>query len=629
MRLRPFACTLLLCAAGAALASASKAEDLRLPADAGIIGVTKAPYFAKGDGATDDTAALQKALNEHTGNGTILYLPNGTYLISESLRLPLKNPKGDTNWGNTHLQGQSRAKTVIRLKDASFTDPARPQAMLTSGPHRSADWFHNSVRNLTFDAGRGNPGAIGLQFFSNNTGCVREVTIRSGDGQGVTGLDLAFNDMNGPLLVKDVSVRGFGTGIACGHSVNSQTFSRIRLEGQREAGFRNGGQFLAIEDLQSRNTVPALVHRGGLIALVGARLTGGRSTAAIENDADLYARNVRTGGYARAIRSKNGGAAGPTVGEFTSDPAVTLFPSPPRALMLPIRQTPEVPREDPKRWVSVTRFGIEPDEEKDAAPAIQAAVDSGAATIYFPKGTYRIGRPVVLRGRVRHLFGGESSLEPIPPLMERKEPMFRLEYGAEKTVLIERLRTNFEGGPFSFIEHASPRTLVLKDIAVNFQGADSYHNRPGAGPAFIENMVGGRFYFTGQNVWARQFNQETEGLHIANDGGRLWVLGLKTERGGTLVRTSGGGETEVLGGLCYTTTAGKLAPMFVNDESAVSVTLGERHFGNDPYVTVLSETRDGVTRQFLSSDPMYQRRMVLYSGHPKRRSQDRATGRRP
>ena len=60
--------------------------------------------------------------------------------------------------------------------------------------------------------------------------------------------------------------------------------------------------------------------------------------------------------------------------------------------------------------------------------------------------------------------------------------------------------------------------------------------------------------------------------------------------------TLGGGRTEILGGFSYTTTAGKLAPMFVNDESSVWAFFGEVCYTGDPFATILRETRDGVTR---------------------------------
>ena len=55
----------------------ARKESLRFPADAGVVNVTRPPYTARGDGKTDDTAAIQKALDEQTGRGSILYFPNG------------------------------------------------------------------------------------------------------------------------------------------------------------------------------------------------------------------------------------------------------------------------------------------------------------------------------------------------------------------------------------------------------------------------------------------------------------------------------------------------------------------------------------------------------------------------
>lgn len=109
-------------------------------------------------------------------------------------------------------------------------------------------------------------------------------------------------------------------------------------------------------------------------------------------------------------------------------------------------------------------------------------------------------------------------------------------------------------------------------------------------------MVGDDFRFRKQRVWARQLNIENEGTHLTNEGGDAWVLGYKTERGGTLVHTLDGGRTEILGRFSYTTTAGELAPMLVNDDSSVWTFFGETCFNGDPSTTVIKETRRGATK---------------------------------
>jgi len=118
------------------------------PACANVIDVTKAPYNAKGDGKTDNTAALQQALKDHMGRHRIIYLPNGTYLVSSTLMWSKKDASGKEAWGFTWIQGQNQAGTIIRLKDNTFTDSTKPQSIMWGGGFGSADWFHNYIAPL-------------------------------------------------------------------------------------------------------------------------------------------------------------------------------------------------------------------------------------------------------------------------------------------------------------------------------------------------------------------------------------------------------------------------------------------------------------------------------------------------
>ena len=170
------------------------AVEQRYPASPFVIDVTLPPYLAKGDGVTDDTDALQRALNENVGRQRVLYFPKGTFLISRTLKWP-KQWNGQDNWGKTMLRGRHRDQSILRLKDGTLTDAEKPSAMMWCGGFGSADWFHMYVENLTFDAGAGNPGATALQFYSNNSGAVRDCRFVAGEGSGMVGLDLAHRDM--------------------------------------------------------------------------------------------------------------------------------------------------------------------------------------------------------------------------------------------------------------------------------------------------------------------------------------------------------------------------------------------------------------------------------------------------
>jgi hypothetical protein len=564
--------------------------DCLFPPGGNLVDVTKPPYSAKGDGRTDDTASLQKALSDSMGQHKVIYLPNGTYLVSATLKWSKKNSQGKEAWGFNTVQGQNEAKTIIRLKDGTFTDPAKPQAIMWCGGFGSADWFHNYIENLTFDVGKDNPGAIGLQPYSNNTGAVRNVQIVSQDGKGAIGLDLGHRDMNGPLLVRNVIVKGFDVGVRCAHPVNSQTFERLSLTGQSKFGLTNDVQSVSIRGLYSVNEVPA-VRAAGFTVLLDARLVrkdGADGTPAVQvAKGGFFARNVSTRGYKTAIECPNApGAEGPHVEEFTSGKAANPFAGPTQSLGLPVEETPEVPCDDPKTWANVDDFGADP-KAKDSSAAFQKAVDSGATTVYLPRAGYRIGNTVLIRGNVRRIIGCQATVD--LPAMDK--PAFKVVDGAAPVVIVERITSGF--AKTTFMEHAAKRTLVMSDCSnVNCQST-------GGGSLFLENVCSNPWQswtFRGGAVWARQFNVENQGVHVLNDGGALWILGLKTERGGTLVHTRVGGKTEVFGNFSYTTTAGKLAPMFVTEDASIWAFFNEVCYNGDPYQVFIRETRSGQTK---------------------------------
>lgn len=570
-------------------------ETRTFPPCEAVVNVRHPPYNARGDGKTDDTEALQKALHDVMGQGKILYLPNGTYLVSDRLRYSKQNSRGEEAWGYNYIQGQSSKGTVVRLKDGTFTDPEDPNPILWGGGFGSADWFHNYIQDVTFDVGNDNAGAIGLQFYSNNSGALRRVRIVSEDGQGAVGLDLA-SDMNGPLLVRNLEVTGFDVGIQCGHSVNSQTFEHIRLIGQRTCALRNEGQSISVRGLYTNGAAPAVQTSGGLMALLEATLIGqgeAENLAAISAEGPFYARDLQVRNYREAIicQGDHAGAAGPKVDEFMSHRPTSPFPSPAASLRLPIKETPDVSWDDPKDWAIVDDFGADPNGKGDSSAAIQKAIDSGATTVFFP-GKYGCQNPVKIRGNVRRVIGSGNYLE-----YERETPpTLIIEDGESPIVVIEHFSRIGSG-----IEIATERTVVCRSIEVGGAGII----RKGRGDLFLEDVCSdpwSNITLTQGNVWARQLNVENEGTHVTNDGGSLWILGFKTERGGTLIDTRGGGRTELFGNFSYTTTAGGLAPMFTNTDSAVFAFFNEISYSGNPFEILLRETRGGITKEVKRGD---------------------------
>ncbi len=240
--------------------SQSLQENIVFPKSAAVIDVTASEYGAKPNDGKDDTKAIQKALNQFPGGGRIIYLPNGTYNISDSLHWP-PGKISASDYKRTILQGQSRDGVIIQLNDSSakFQDSKKPRPFISTGfdpnldpktkafsASRKAQRFANSVRNLTINIGKKNPGAEGLNFIANNLGSVRNVKIISPDGQGTTGLALTHGEV-GPLLIDNVEVVGFDYGIRTNNVIAGITMQNITVRNQNRAGIFNRGQIFAIK----------------------------------------------------------------------------------------------------------------------------------------------------------------------------------------------------------------------------------------------------------------------------------------------------------------------------------------------------------------------------------------------
>ncbi len=72
------------------------------------------------DGVADVTAALQKAITQTAREGTVLFLPHGTYLISDTLFLP----------AGSRVLGEAWSVLMVGNDAGRFSDPAAPVAAL-------------------------------------------------------------------------------------------------------------------------------------------------------------------------------------------------------------------------------------------------------------------------------------------------------------------------------------------------------------------------------------------------------------------------------------------------------------------------------------------------------------------
>ncbi|MEI9895616.1 MAG: glycosyl hydrolase family 28-related protein [Chthoniobacter sp.] len=550
-----------------------------LPRDCGYVDL-KESFGALGDGKSDDTGAFREAFrvlsNQAALDHNTLYIPPGTYLVTDMLE----------SGRSLSVVGAGPDKTVIKLRDKcpGFTraadaravwqvDSASAPAVANAPANESAAGI--AIGRLAIDTGKGNIGAKGLAVRSNLLQRLDDLQIRSGDGAGLAGLELA-SKTGGASLIKNVHVKGFDYGVLSDGTDLTTTLEQIGLEGQRLGGIKNTGGILAIRQLTSANQATALLSMGAgsMVTLLDSTLKGGnKDLAAIQSEGGLCALRVETAGYKSAIRKrelvdektmgwKETTIAGPKVDEYIGDHVVARRGAPAVPLQLPIENTPEVPWGDiHKDWVSVLRFADRKSGE-DWAPAIQAAIDSGAKTVYFPPGSYEVHATVYVHGKIDRLFGLHSQIaRGGGPVSDEPAVIFD-EPSAKRVVVIECL--DMDG-----LRHASPATLVLKSSCPGH-----YDNAEKCGKLFMEDVEGADFLFSQpQAVWARQWNATKHG--IFSHGATIWCLGLSGGGESGVLSTEASASTEIFGALVR--PVGDMAgdrPFFTNTNSRLSVIYG-------------------------------------------------------
>jgi endoglucanase len=584
----------------------------RFPADA-VMDITKPPYGAWPDDGVDDTAAIQRAITDCTDTGRFIYFPAGVYEISETL---VSKNKDGLWWAMVTMQGEDRERTVLRLKDnaAGFGDATKPKAMLMTGsiqgPGDDATGggnkaFRNYVMDLTIDTGRGNAGAIGIEWAASNWGSIKDVTIRSGDGAGHAGLSMRRN-IPGPGYVNRVSIEGFDYGIDVGEMQYGFTLEHVQVSHQRKAGVRLDRNLLHVRRLISDNAVPAAVttHAESVLTLVDSDLRGtAEGVNALEVGGNRLLADVRLNPAAAiTVRGK-------------TEPVSAHHAGVAAKLTLPVEDAPEYWNADLSDWAAV---GARKEGEPDDTAAIQRAMDAGKATVYFPIGkTYFVSDTISVRGAVRQVLGmgAEISLgaaeKPFSDA-ENPRPLFRIEDTAGHAVVFEHLFFNAQYRGVVIFENDSPKTVVIRHSG-GWIGTSkyrrSYQNTARAtGRVFVEDVFMSGWNFENQTVWARQFNpenQDGDGVEpqVRNAGGRLWILGFKTEGQAPFIVTENGATTELLGAYNYVSATHppvvpvEAVPYVVKDAKAF-LSFTTENFRDSDYRVYVRETQGGTVREW-------------------------------
>lgn len=512
-----------------------------------VLDVTRPPSGIRrafGDGRTDDTEALRdvwtllkdryKAKDPFDReNHLYVYFPNGTYRVTDSIIYRGATvgafPKWDGTWdmNRVHVMGETERGTVIRLDDGAsgFADPSKTRPILTV---QHPDTVFNNVpgsnwiRNLTIDAGAGNPGAVGLDWQGANNTDLRDLTVRAAPGSGAVGIDIRRGSIQGHN--QRVTVDGFATGIRQIVRAEPHTsWERLTLRGQRDSSvFLSGGGMSLLDASISRppGGYALDVTHTAMPIVIGSRITA---------DVPFVRRTVlppiredgKPEGESNFIRWETNTLNGRS--SFREGDATHMFSgSRDPAISAVIRPTPEVPWGDPRRdWAVV-----------DDYPSVQAAFDSGRPIVAFRKRRYEGLGEIRVPKTVRAVRGFAAVTD---------GATFVIAEPSKRSVRFEET-----GG--------SIRVDAAREVAVVRSGSGIANPKKVPTTIFLENVndvaTGDDFCPKGTTIYARQIDIEyPQTEQIVVNGGRMWIFGFKTENGtSTPFTVKNGGSLDVQGG---------------------------------------------------------------------------------
>jgi len=602
-----------------------------------FIDITKSPYAAKGTGdpadADHNTRAfvavydfimeqldkygdIQRKVTQPSSSecSYIIYIPDGVYFVNDTLIYtgPVRKVAGAQREYCVWLRfiGQSRRNTIIRLADnsAGFDDRENPKPIFSFGkkPDVNPMKANNAIKNLTIDAGNGNPGVIGIRWTSANNGQANELLIRSGGGDGFVGYDFS---MGGPCgYFRDIIIEGFDYGIRLGTHKRyfyNPTLEYITLKNQKEAGILCEAGSGTLRKVKNENSVPAIkitdcyTH----VVVLDSNFTGGNpSNSAIDIVDDgngighLFARNISVSGYGSGVRKVGVVAQPGSVTEYVSDPIKKFSPGMPDTSMnLPIEEVPFVPWEqDLSKW---TIAGEGNGSADDSEPIQRAMNDTTKSVFYFPGRNYRIGRTINIPAHIKvvdFMFCQISGSTPFRVSEDSPDPIYF------RDLCKSRSR------PRVLIEQDCMRTVYMELIPGRFGNPG---NKPGA-KAFLcsANISRTDKDYGIKNVdlfWRWGNDEYRDHLFGIGDNCRVVLLGYKTEGGGIGFDIAGTSRLEILGGVH--TNHGR--PLWYTDAypyiqtNGAQVSIITRFIQSDKtYENYIQDNREGIGKTFPSSD---------------------------
>jgi hypothetical protein len=176
-----------------AVQAASVSAYQTMPDDARAVKVN-----AKGDGRTDDTAAIQQAIDAaaNKGEGGVVFLPSGRYRITRSILVPLAvrvygvGPTRPVLVLGERTPGFQKgvANMVVFMGGDQYTVGKVPVPVASAVPFSenvrdaNSSTFYSALSNVDFEIGQGNAGAVAVRFRVAQHGFLRHIDFHLGSG---------------------------------------------------------------------------------------------------------------------------------------------------------------------------------------------------------------------------------------------------------------------------------------------------------------------------------------------------------------------------------------------------------------------------------------------------------------
>jgi sugar lactone lactonase YvrE len=400
----------------------------------------KAVYLtAVGDGVTDDTAAVQKAVNSVVENTTrgILFVPSGTYRLTKTIEV----------WPGTRIIGYGKTRPVFILTDNTpgyqgdpaymfhfagnipghqgngagfvFQPGVTKQAIDFSAPAREANpgTFYSALSNVDLVIGKGNPGAVAVRSTYAQHCFLAHIDFQTGSGLA------GIND--GGNFCEDLHFHGGKYGIITRTPSPGWQYCLVdaTFDGQSVAAIQSQLAGLTLIRPVFKNLPTAVsmspdrgdqlwIKDGSMEDITGpALLIGNEQNARNQiNLANVVCRRVpvfakfaesgkeiaapgeiyRVEDFSHGLHVSDGGT---TAKDFTTETRSKISALKEMAAPAPTDVAALPPQSD---WVNVLTLGVKGDGIADETEALRQAI-ALHRTLYFPCGAYRISDTLKLK----------------------------------------------------------------------------------------------------------------------------------------------------------------------------------------------------------------------------------------